>query len=83
MSSKFIVVVDILGCNFIVTDLILHLNICTTALGKKNMLCFNKMFPWVAYFCGQKKDNFNLFSLYIAQSVFLSFLYIDFSELNN
>lgn len=34
MSSKFIVVVDILGCNFIVTDLILHLHICTTALGK-------------------------------------------------
>lgn len=37
MSSKFIVVVDILGCNFIVTDLISHLYICTTALGKKNM----------------------------------------------
>lgn len=24
MSSKFIVIVDILGCNFNVTDLILH-----------------------------------------------------------
>lgn len=34
MSSKFIVVVDILGCNFIVTDLIFHTNVCTTALGK-------------------------------------------------
>lgn len=33
MSSKFIVIVDILGCNFIVFDLILHINICTTAFG--------------------------------------------------
>lgn len=33
MSSKFIVIVDILGCNFIVFDLILHIYICTTAFG--------------------------------------------------
>lgn len=62
MSSNFIVVVDILGCNFIVTDLILHLHICTTALGK-SMFCFNKMFPGVDvvvvvrcfFFRGQKR----------------------------
>lgn len=54
MSSKFIVIVDILGCNFIVTDLILHIYSCTTALGK-SMFCFTKMFPGVGFFHGQKR----------------------------
>lgn len=54
MSSKFIVVVDILGCNFIVTDLILHLYICTTALGEA---CFVEIWRSLRLFMWPDKDS--------------------------
>lgn len=60
MSSKFIDVVHILGCNSIVTDLILHFYICTTALGK-SVFCFSKMFPGVAYFLWPEKEQLQPF----------------------
>lgn len=80
MSSKFIVVVDILGCNVIVTDLIItliHLHHCFG----KSMFLFSTSFPGVLFSsCGQKRIDATFF--YVHSTLCVSILFIALTSLN-